>query len=97
MAKYVIWNIIIAAVLLTLGASYVPRFFVTILMVVLIGFTMSIKVFVGAAYMLVYWCKSDSVKNKKVVLKTDSRIGKVIDSYREEIMDDVKTQLNNIK
>lgn len=57
-AKYVIWNIIVSAILLTLGASYAPRFFVTIIMVVLIGFTMLIKVLIAVAYMFSYWCRN---------------------------------------
>lgn len=55
--KYVSWNVILGCVLLTLGSSYVTRFFVTIVMVVLIGVSMSVKVFLSCIYMLLYWCK----------------------------------------
>lgn len=83
-AKYVIWNIILSSVLLTLGASYGPRFFVTISMVVLIGLSMSIKVLVAAVYMSKYWCTSSCCEDKKPPqLRSESRIGNLIDSYRQ--------------
>ncbi len=55
--KYVVWNVILGVVLLTLGASYIPRFFVTIIMVCLIGVSMSVKVLLACLYMIIYWCK----------------------------------------
>lgn len=55
--KYVSWNVILGVVLLTLGATYTPRFFVTIIMVILIGVSMSVKVILACFYMLGYWCK----------------------------------------
>ena len=59
-AKYVIWNIILAAVLLTLGANYGPRFYVTVVMIVIIGISMMLKIVVGVIYMFYYKCKSCS-------------------------------------
>lgn len=61
-SKYVIWNVIIGAVLLTLGANYVTRFWVTFGMVCLILSTMGIKVFVGIMYMVFYRCSGPSVR-----------------------------------
>ena len=57
-AKYVIWNILLSALLLTLGASYGPRFFVTVIMIVIIGVSMSLKITVAVIYMFIYKCKS---------------------------------------
>ena len=59
-AKYVMWNIILSAVLLTMGASYAPRFYVTVIMIAIIGVSMSIKILVSIVYMIVYKCKSCS-------------------------------------
>lgn len=53
--KYVAWNVILGSVLLTLGASYTPRFFITITMVVLIGTSMAVKVFLSCFFMVGYW------------------------------------------
>ena len=79
-AKYVIWNIIIAAVLLSLGANYRTRFWVTFGMVCLIGSTMAIKVMIGIFYMIYYKCKRPSFgKNPKPNSK--SRINDVIKKY----------------
>ena len=96
-SKYVIWNVILSTVLLTLGAMYVPRFFVTFGLVVLIGITMSLKVIVGTFYMIVYKCKTASFKKKKPSLGTTSRIDSIIDSYQPEIMQEVRDHLNNMK
>ena len=81
-SKYVIWNVILSAVLLTLGGSYVPRFFVTFGIMILIGVTMSVKVIVGLFYLLAYWCRTVSFSKKTPVLNTESRIDKLIESYQ---------------
>ena len=60
--KFVMWNIIIAAVLLTLGADPIQRFWVTFGLVCLIVSTQAIKVLVGILYMLYYLCAGPSLK-----------------------------------
>lgn len=57
-AKYVIWNIILSVILLTLGSSYSPRFFVTIIMIAMIGISMSGKVLIAVLYMIFYKCRN---------------------------------------
>lgn len=96
-SKYVIWNVILSTCLLTLGSSFIPRFFVTFVIVILIGVTMSVKVIVGVFYMIIYWCRTASFSKKTPVLRTDSRIDKLIESYQPEIMQEVRDNLNNIK
>ena len=59
-AKYVIWNIIVAAILLTLGSMYTYRFYVTLVMVGLIAFSLGVKVILGVIYMIFHKCKSPS-------------------------------------
>lgn len=56
MAKFVIWNVILSVSLLSLGANYKQRFFVTLIMVILIGVSMSVKVTIGSLYLIKYWC-----------------------------------------
>lgn len=85
-SKYVIWNVIVATTLLTLGANYIPRFFVTFALVGIIGASMSIKVLVGVLYMLSYWCRTVTFSSKTPVLNTGSRIDRIIESYQPEIM-----------
>lgn len=79
-AKYVIWNIVLGVALLSLGSSYTPRFIVTIIMVVLIGLSMSLKVVLSAVYMLKYWCSSRG-GNKEPTINTNSRIGKLVETF----------------
>lgn len=71
--KYVVWNVILGVVLLTLGASYIPRFFVTIIMVILIGVSMGVKVVLACLYMLGYWCKYRTREGRPAVI-FESRI-----------------------
>jgi len=52
--KYVLWNIVFGITLLSLGASYKPRFFITIIMVAIMGVSMSVKIIVGLFYMIHY-------------------------------------------
>lgn len=55
--KYVIWNIILSAVLLTLGAGYKTRFYVSLAILGLIAISFFIKAAVSIIYMSVYKCK----------------------------------------
>ena len=80
-SKFVIWNVILSVVLLSLGSDYKLRFFVTLVMVILIGLSMSIKVVVGSAYLLKYWCGNLCVNEKIPDLTIKSRIDSIIDSY----------------
>ena len=95
-AKYVIWNVVLSAVLLTLGSSYVPRFWVTFGMVCLIGATMAIKVFIGILYMIYYKCKSPSL-NDNPSIECKSRIEQKMFSYREDIKKQIQNHLKDIK
>ena len=83
--KYVVWNVILGVVLLTLGASYIPRFFVTIIMVCLIGVSMSVKVVLACVYMLVYWCKYHT-KEGKPTLTYKSSIDDMLKKYEGDVM-----------
>ena len=95
-AKYVVWNILLAAVLLTLGASYVPRFWVTFGMVCLIGSSIAIKVFIGILYMIYYKCKRPA-RGKNPTIESKSRIGAKMLSYRKDIENDIKVHLKDVK
>jgi chitin synthase len=63
--KYVIWNVILAAVLLTLGAGYEFRFYITLVLVSMIAVSLSVKVIVGIFYMLAYKCGNSCMQEKK--------------------------------
>lgn len=75
--KYVAWNVIIGSVMLTLGASYTPRFFVTITMVVLIGASMAIKVVLSCIYMIGYWMTYRS-GNRDPIISCKSKVNAIV-------------------
>ncbi len=53
-SKYVFWNIILSVVLLSLGSSYAPRFFITLIIVCLMGSSLGIKIIIGMLYVIKY-------------------------------------------
>lgn len=53
-AKYVFWNIIVGVIILSLGSSYTPRFFITIIMIAIMGSSLALKIVVGIVYMIKY-------------------------------------------
>ena len=59
--KFVIWNIIVASLLLTLGNNSLYRFWVTFGLVCIITATQAIKVIIGMFYMLYYKCVGPSL------------------------------------
>lgn len=59
--KFVFWNIIMAAVLLSVGGgqdkeSFTPRFYLTLGIMCLLAFTLLMKVLLGTIYMIQYRC-----------------------------------------
>jgi hypothetical protein len=63
----VIWNIILAVIFVSFGSSYTPRFFLTIVMVVMMAATLALKIVIGCIYMITYkmsfcsWCKDQKI------------------------------------
>lgn len=52
--KFILWNIVLSVVLLSLGSSYKVRFFITIIMVSVIGFMLIIKIIIAVGYLINY-------------------------------------------
>jgi hypothetical protein len=52
--KFLLWNTVLGITLLSVGADYQPRFFITLVMVSVIALTLAIKVIVALGYMLGY-------------------------------------------
>jgi hypothetical protein len=53
-SKYVIWNIIVGVIALSFGSTYTSRFFITIVLIAIMGSTLAIKILVGLWYMIKY-------------------------------------------
>lgn len=52
--KFILWNVVLSAVLLLVGSGYQPRFFITMIMVSVIAFTLCFKIIVALLYMTAY-------------------------------------------
>jgi chitin synthase len=52
--KFLLWNTVLGVVLLSVGAGYQPRFFITLVMVSVIAFTLAIKIIIAIGYMICY-------------------------------------------
>jgi len=59
--KYVLWNIIASSILISLGSQYMPRFFITIIMIGLMGISLSLKILVALVYLIKYKLKNGFV------------------------------------
>lgn len=94
--KYVIWNIIVGVALLSLGSNYQPRFFITIVMVGIMGSTLSIKILIGLIYMIGYKL-SQCCKNRPEPMKPErTRIDNFVSEYSKPILQEIKSNLTDM-
>ena len=99
-AKYVCWNIIVGVVILSLGSSYTPRFFITIIMIAIMGASLSLKIIVGIGYMIKYKlsnCLCCCVNEEPPQLMERSRVQDLIDSYKKDIINEITSHLQDMK
>jgi hypothetical protein len=95
--KYVLWNIICGVVLLSLGASYLPRFFITIIMIGLMAFSLALKIIIGIGYMIKYklmhcYCG----RGQEQTEPGRSRLRGIIQSYKSDIEGEIRSYLNDV-
>jgi len=64
-SKYVFWNILVAFMLLTAGGDAIPRFYVTYIIMIILAFTLVLKIFLAIIYLIKYKCKSEKVKGNR--------------------------------
>lgn len=62
--KFVFYNIVVAFLLLIFGDNYVARFFLTFAIMILIGFTLLLKVVIAVGYLIYYRCTNSKVQKK---------------------------------
>jgi hypothetical protein len=55
-SKFVLYNLVVGFLLILFGDNYVIRFWFTFGIMVLLGFTLAIKVLIGSIYLLIYRC-----------------------------------------
>jgi hypothetical protein len=98
-AKYVFWNIIVGVIILSLGSSYTPRFFITIIMIGIMGTSLSLKIIVGIAYMIKYKLSNCLCcgNEEPPQLVERSRMQRLIESFREEIIQEITNHLQDMK
>lgn len=53
-SKYLGWNIVLSALLLSFGSAYTPRIFITIIIVTIMALSQSLKILIGCFYMITY-------------------------------------------
>ena len=94
--KYLIWNLILAAVLCSLGEYQQYKFWLTFALVTMVGLTLIIKTFIGLIYLLVYRCRSFGLSNDPRI-DIPSRVNQIIKKYEGAIIDEVRKNLDNIR
>lgn len=78
--KYLIWNIILASVLVSLGQYQQYKFWLTFALVTMVGLTLTIKTFIGLIYLLIYRCRSISFGNDPRI-DIPSRVTDIVKKY----------------
>lgn len=63
--KFLLWNTVLGIVLLSVGSGYQPKFFITLIMVSVIAFTLSIKILISIGYMICYKLTSPSREDRQ--------------------------------
>jgi hypothetical protein len=98
-AKYVFWNIVVSALILSFGSSYTPRFFITLVMIGIMGTSLSLKILIGILYMIKYKLSNCLCcgREEDPQLKERSRMQDLIDGYKGEIMGEIKEHLVDMK
>ena len=76
--KYILWNITIGITLVTLGSSYLPRFFITIIIIGIISFCLFIKIIIGVIYTIAYKFKSCCSGLVEINLTEESKISTLL-------------------
>ena len=67
-SKYLLWNSIVAFILMTLANDYTPRFILTYIIMVILSGTLLIKVIIGLMFTLNYRCTNENKpKNDSVI------------------------------
>lgn len=74
-SKFVLYNILVAFLLLLFGDNYVVRFWMTFSIMILLGTTLVFKVLLGAVYLIGYrLCKSVKIENPEAKLNNEDDI-----------------------
>lgn len=94
-SKYVFWNIIVAAIILSFGSSYTPRFFITIIIIAIMGTSLSLKILIALLYMIKYKLSNSMccVDERPPRLEERSRIQDVIDDFKGDITNEIHAHL----
>lgn len=97
--KYLLWNVVISAILLSFGSEYTSEFIITIIAVVLMGFSLSIKILLAVIYMVSYKLKTCRIyeTTERRPRREMSKLQHILSHYRDDIFADIKCHLNAIK
>lgn len=63
--KFVFWNSVFGFILLLLADSYVIRFYLTFIIMAILGLTLFLKVFIGFIYIIIYKCQNSKCCSKE--------------------------------
>jgi|LakMenEpi03Aug12_release.lakeMendotaPanAssembly.Ray.scaffolds.fasta_scaffold4423301_1 hypothetical protein len=66
-SKFVLYNLVVGFFLILFGDNYVIRFWFTFGIMVLLGFTLAIKVLIGSIYLLIYRCCGSVTSRKEKI------------------------------
>ena len=70
-SKYVFWNILTASILLSFGNENESRFYMTYIIMVILVFTLFMKIFLGTIYLIKYKCMDKQIRRNPIDLNED--------------------------
>jgi chitin synthase len=54
--KFIFWNMVVGVLIVSFGDSYTPRFFISFILLIILLFTMVVKIIIGLIYLIHYAC-----------------------------------------
>jgi hypothetical protein len=96
--KYVIWNVAASVVLLSFSQLEDPRFYISFGIMVMVVFTIGLKIVIGTFYFLFYKCRTCCLSGETVGREVQqSSLRRFAESYKRSIVyDDVMKKVNEI-
>lgn len=56
--KFIFWNTIVGFVIISFGSDYIPRFFISLILAIILVATILFKIIIGMGYMIMYRLRS---------------------------------------
>jgi chitin synthase len=97
--KYTFWNITASVLLISSSTMYYPQFYISFAIMIIIVFTIGLKIVVGAFYLLVYKLKSlcTCCEESYTGEPKRSELSSFVDKYKSALETDITSRVGNFQ